>query len=57
MKYQRFGTEDNGKRSALLMPTVADPDLVPFEPPDHPTIRAAFRNVIESSARSGEMPV
>jgi hypothetical protein len=27
--YQRFGTEDNGKRSGLLMPTVADPDLVP----------------------------
>jgi cytochrome P450 len=52
MKYQRFGTEDNGKRSGLLMPTVADPDLVPFEPPDHPTIRAAFRNVIESYPRA-----
>ena len=52
MKYQRFGIEDNWKRSGLLMPTVADPDLVPFEPPDHPTIRAAFRNVIESYPRA-----
>jgi cytochrome P450 len=34
------------------MPTVPDPDLVPFEPPDHPTIRAAFRNVIESYPRA-----
>ena len=50
--YQRFGTEDNGKRSGFLMPTAADPDLVPFEPPDHPTIRAAFRNVIESYPRA-----
>jgi hypothetical protein len=30
------------------MPTVSDPDLVPFDPPDHPTFRAAFRNIIES---------
>src|SRR6516165_1054052 len=42
----------NGRRSGLLMPTVPDPDLVPFEPPDHPTIRAAFRNVIESYPRA-----
>src|SRR5262252_2010467 len=34
------------------MPTVPDPDLVPFDPPDHPTIRAAFRNVIESYPRA-----
>ncbi|HVI64359.1 MAG TPA: cytochrome P450, partial [Bradyrhizobium sp.] len=34
------------------MPTVSDPDLVPFEPPDHPTIRAAFRNIIESYPRA-----
>jgi len=34
------------------MPTVPDPDLVPFEPPDHPTIRAAFRNIIESYPRA-----
>jgi cytochrome P450 len=34
------------------MPTVPDPDLVPFEPPDHPTLRAAFRNVIESYPRA-----
>jgi cytochrome P450 len=34
------------------MPTVPDPDLVPFEPPDHPTFRAAFRNVIESYPRA-----
>jgi hypothetical protein len=34
------------------MPTVPDPDLVPFEPPVHPTIRAAFRNVIESYPRA-----
>src|ERR1700746_281381 len=52
MKYQRVGTEDNGKRSGLLMPTVADPDLVHFEPPEHPTIRAAFRSVIESYPRA-----
>ena len=31
---------------------LSDPDLVPFEPPDHPTIRAAFRNVIESYPRA-----
>jgi cytochrome P450 len=37
---------------APLMPTVPDPDLVPFEPPDHPTFRAAFRNVIESYPRA-----
>src|SRR6516165_12414634 len=42
----------NGRRSGLLMPTVPDPDLVPFEPPVHPTIRAAFRNVIESYPRA-----
>src|SRR5262249_28903380 len=42
----------NGRRSGLLMPTVPDTDLVPFEPPDHPTIRAAFRNVIESYPRA-----
>jgi cytochrome P450 len=29
-----------------------DNDLVPFEPPDHPTFRAAFRNVIESYPRA-----
>ena len=34
------------------MPSVPDPDLVPFEPPDHPTIRAAFRNIIESYPRA-----
>ncbi len=34
------------------MPTVPDPDLVPFDPPDHPTIRAAFRNIIESYPRA-----
>jgi cytochrome P450 len=34
------------------MATVHDPDLVPFEPPDHPTFRAAFRNVIESYPRA-----
>jgi cytochrome P450 len=34
------------------MPTMPDPDLVPFEPPDHPTFRAAFRNVIESYPRA-----
>jgi hypothetical protein len=32
--------------------TVPDPDLVPFDPPDHPTIRAAFRNIIESYPRT-----
>jgi cytochrome P450 len=31
---------------------VPDPDLVPFEPPDHPTFRAAFRNIIESYPRA-----
>src|SRR5215510_2383711 len=36
----------------LLMPTVPDPDLVPFDPPDHPTFRAAFRNIIESYPRA-----
>jgi cytochrome P450 len=34
------------------MPTVPDPDLVPFDPPDHPTFRAAFRNIIESYPRA-----
>ena len=34
------------------MPTVSDPDLVPFEPPDRPTFRAVFRNVIESHPRA-----
>ena len=34
------------------MPSVPDPDLVAFEPPDHPTIRAAFRNIIESYPRA-----
>src|SRR5262245_48431333 len=36
----------------LLMPTIPDPDLVPFDPPDHPTFRAAFRNIIESYPRA-----
>ncbi len=35
-----------------LTSTVPDPDLVPFDPPDHPTIRAAFRNIIESYPRA-----
>jgi cytochrome P450 len=30
----------------------ADPDLVPFDPPEQPTFRAAFRNVIESYPRA-----
>jgi cytochrome P450 len=29
-----------------------DTDLVPFEPPDHASLRAAFRNVIESYPRA-----
>ena len=29
-----------------------DTDLVPFEPPDYASIRAAFRNVIESYPRA-----
>ena len=36
----------------LFMPNTADIDLVPFEPPDHPTFRAAFHNFIESYPRS-----
>jgi hypothetical protein len=36
----------------LLMPTVPDPDLVPFDPPDHPTFRAVFRNIIERYPRA-----
>src|SRR6516225_3474781 len=36
----------------LLMRTVPDPDLVAFDPPDHPTFRAAFRNIIESYPRA-----
>src|SRR5262249_56911797 len=38
----------------LVMPTGPDPDpdLVPFDPPDHPTFRAAFRNIIESYPRA-----
>src|SRR5262249_50214988 len=42
----------NGPTVWTLMPSVPDPDLVPFEPPDHPTIRAAFRNIIESYPRA-----
>jgi cytochrome P450 len=29
-----------------------DTDLVPFEPPDHASVRAAFRNIIESYPRA-----
>jgi hypothetical protein len=30
----------------------ADPDLVPFDPPEHPSWRATFRNVIETYPRA-----
>jgi cytochrome P450 len=36
----------------IMDATVPDPDLVPFEPPDHATFRAAFRNVVESYPRA-----
>jgi cytochrome P450 len=42
------GSTKQWRGNGLLMPNVSDPDLIPFEPPDHPTLRAAFRNVIES---------
>jgi hypothetical protein len=30
----------------------ADPDLVPLDPPEHPSWRATFRNVIETYPRA-----
>jgi cytochrome P450 len=36
--------------SPMLAP--ADPDLVPFDPPEHPSWRATFRNVIETYPRA-----
>jgi cytochrome P450 len=35
-----------------LVSSMTDIDLVPFEPPDRPTFRAAFRNFIESYPRA-----
>jgi hypothetical protein len=35
-----------------MLAPAADPDLVPFEPPEHPSWRATFRNVIETYPRA-----
>jgi cytochrome P450 len=35
-----------------MLAPAADPDLVPFDPPEHPSWRATFRNVIETYPRA-----